>query len=46
MSELSRVERVKAERKKKREERLTIFRSAWILFRLIDTLYRFFRMML
>ena len=46
MPKLSRQERVKAEREKKREERLTIFRYATDLFRLVDTLYRFFRMML
>lgn len=46
MLKQSRQERVKAERKKKREEGLTIFRYATDLFRFIDTMYRFFRMML
>jgi len=46
MPKLSRQERVKAEREKKREERLTIFRYVADLFRFVDTIYRFFRMML
>lgn len=46
MPKLSRQERVKAEREEKRKERLTIFRYATDLFRFVDTLYRFFRMML
>jgi len=46
MPEISRTERVKAERKKKREERLVIFRYAADLFRFVDTLYRLIRMML
>jgi len=46
MPKLSRQERVKAEREKQRKEKLAIFRYATDLFRLFDTLYRFFRMML
>ncbi|MFP7358611.1 hypothetical protein SFB93_07430 [Kurthia gibsonii] len=46
MPKYSRQEKVKAERKKKREEGLTIFRYAAYLFRFVDTIYRFFRMML
>lgn len=46
MQHNSRKERVKAEREKKREEKLAIFRYAADLFRFIDTLYRLFRMML
>ena len=46
MPEISRTERVKAERKKKREEGLVIFRYAADLFRFVDTLYRLIRMML
>ncbi|MGG2114141.1 hypothetical protein OCI51_25935 (plasmid) [Lysinibacillus capsici] len=46
MPEFSRVERMKAERKKKREEKLAIFRYAADLFRFVDTLYRLLRMML
>lgn len=46
MPRRSRQEKVKAEREKKHEERLAIFRNAADLFRVMDTLYRFFRMML
>lgn len=46
MPEISRTERVKAERKKKRDGRLTIFRYVADLFRLADTVYRLIRMML
>ena len=46
MPKLSRQERVEAEREKKRGEGLTIFRYATDLFRLFDTMYRLFRMML
>lgn len=46
MQHYSRTEKAKAERKKKREEGLIIFRYASDVIRLIDTLYRFFRMML
>lgn len=46
MHKLSRQERVKAEREKKRKDGLTIFRYAADLFRFVDTIYRFFRMML
>ena len=42
----SRMQKAKAEMKKKREERLAIFRYAADLFRVADTLYRLFRMML
>ncbi|MEK5230559.1 hypothetical protein MHB42_02175 [Lysinibacillus sp. FSL K6-0232] len=46
MHKLSRQEKSKAKREKQREERLAIFRYAADLFRAIDTVYRFFRMML
>ena len=46
MPEISRTEKVKVERKKKREEGLIIFRYATDLFRFVDTLYRLIRMML
>ncbi|MGN7478596.1 hypothetical protein ACTHOQ_12140 [Solibacillus silvestris] len=46
MQRFSRMERVKAERKKKRIEGLVILRYAADLFRFADTIYRFFRMML
>lgn len=46
MQHNSRKERVKAEREKKREGKLAIFRYAADLFRFIDTLYRLFRIML
>ncbi len=42
----SRMQKAKAEMKKKREERLAVFRYATDLFRFVDTLYRLFRMML
>ncbi|MGE7941797.1 hypothetical protein ACQKNB_06890 [Lysinibacillus xylanilyticus] len=46
MSYPSRVKKAKAETKKKRGERLAIFRHVSDLFRFIDTVYRLFRMML
>lgn len=46
MQQISRKERIKAEREKQREGKLAIFRYAADLFRFIDTLYRLFRMML
>lgn len=46
MPRISRTEKARAERKKARKEGLTIFRYAADLFRLFDTVYRFFRMML
>lgn len=46
MQQYSRTEKAKAERKKQREEGLIIFRYATDVFRLVDTVYRFFRMML
>lgn len=46
MQQQSRSEKAKAEREKQHEERLAIFRYAIDLFRVIDTIYRFFRMML
>lgn len=46
MSFPSRTQKAKAETKKKRNERLAIFRHATDLFRFIDTVYRLFRMML
>ena len=42
----SRTKKAQAEREKQREERLVIFRNVADVFRLFDTLYRFFRMML
>ena len=42
----SRMQKAKADMKKKREERLAVFRHAADLFRFVDTLYRLFRMML
>ncbi|MGN7115727.1 hypothetical protein [Lysinibacillus odysseyi] len=42
----SRMQKAKAEMKKKREERLAVFRYATDLFRFVDTLYRLFRIML
>ncbi|WP_264987686.1 hypothetical protein [Lysinibacillus piscis] len=46
MSKLSRLRKFKAQREEQRKERLTIFRYVADVFRLIDTVYRFFRMML
>lgn len=46
MPRISRTEKVRAERKKKREEGLVIFRYATDLFRFVDALYRLIRMML
>lgn len=46
MPGISRTEKVKAERKKKRDEMKTTFRYAVDLFRFIDTVYRLIRMML
>lgn len=46
MPKLSRQEKSKAKREKQREERLAIFRYTTDLFRVLDTVYRFFRMML
>ncbi|QGG50736.1 hypothetical protein [Lysinibacillus pakistanensis] len=46
MSKLSRQEKSKAKREKQRKDRLAIFRYATDLFRVLDTIYRFFRMML
>lgn len=42
----SRKERQEAERKQKRKDGLIILRYAADLFRFVDTVYRFFRMML
>lgn len=46
MQQLSRTDKARAERKKKRKDGLVILRYVADLFRLFDTLYRFFRMML
>ncbi|WP_159083080.1 MULTISPECIES: hypothetical protein [unclassified Lysinibacillus] len=46
MSYPSRKHRAKAVSKKKRNEKLAIFRYVTDFFRLVDTIYRLFRMML
>lgn len=46
MSYPSRYEKAKAASEKKRKEKLAIFRYATDIFRIVDTIYRFFRMML
>ena len=46
MSYPSRKEKAKADLKKKRNEKLAIFRYVTDLFRFVDTIYRLFRMML
>ncbi|MEC1179845.1 hypothetical protein P9B03_15200 [Metasolibacillus meyeri] len=46
MPKPSRQKKSKAKREKQRKERLAIFRYAADLFRALDTVYRFFRMML
>lgn len=46
MSYPSRKEKAKAVSEKKRKEKLAIFRYATDIFRVVDTIYRFFRMML
>lgn len=46
MPKFSRQKRTKLRERKQRKERLAIFRYVTDVFRVIDTIYRFFRMML